>query len=172
MPDLAVALARWRVPLGFVVGAIALWLSRPTPFTVAAGLGVAIAGEVLRVWAAGHLVKGREVTRSGPYRRMRHPLYLGSTIMGIGLAIACARVSVALLIAGYLGTTLVAAIRTEEAWMRSAFGDRYDRAPERPAEGTIRRFSLERAMANREHRTVAGLVIVAALLAIKAVMRS
>ena len=40
------------------------------------------AGEALRIWAAGHLEKGREVTASGPYRWTRHPLYLGSTIIG------------------------------------------------------------------------------------------
>jgi hypothetical protein len=34
-----------------------------------AGLFVALAGEAsLRIWAAGHLEKSREVTRSGPYR--------------------------------------------------------------------------------------------------------
>ena len=32
---------------------------------------------------------------SGPYRFTRHPLYLGSTIIGVGLAIASASVVVA-----------------------------------------------------------------------------
>ena len=30
-----------------------------------------LAGEALRLWAAGHLEKGKEVTRSGPYRWVR-----------------------------------------------------------------------------------------------------
>ena len=41
----------------------------------------------MRVWAAGHLLKAREVTRSGPYRFVAHPLYLGSSLIGVGLAI-------------------------------------------------------------------------------------
>ena len=46
-----------------------------------------MAGECLRLWAAGHLEKSKEVTRSGPYRHTRHPLYLGSSIIGIGIAL-------------------------------------------------------------------------------------
>ena len=61
-------LARLRVPLGFGVGAVALGLAQPTSATVVAGAVIACAGEALRVWAAGHLIKSREVTSSGPYR--------------------------------------------------------------------------------------------------------
>ena len=42
------------------------------------------AGEALRMWAAGHLNKSREVTSSGPYRFVAHPLYVGSSMMGAG----------------------------------------------------------------------------------------
>ena len=61
-------LARRRVPLGFVTAVAALVLARPTWTTWRYGLLVALAGEAIRVWAAGHLEKSREVTRSGPYR--------------------------------------------------------------------------------------------------------
>src|SRR5690606_11817093 len=54
-------LARRRVPLGFVTAMLALVLARPTWTTWMAGLAVAIAGELIRVWAAGHLEKSREV---------------------------------------------------------------------------------------------------------------
>ena len=46
--------------------------------------------------------------------------------MGLGLAIACASVPVAVLIAIYLVTTLTAAIKSEEAFLRRTFGDQYD----------------------------------------------
>ena len=48
------------------------------------GGAIATAGELLRIWAAGHIEKGREITRSGPYGFVRHPLYLGSTGIGLG----------------------------------------------------------------------------------------
>jgi Phospholipid methyltransferase len=167
-------LARWRVSLGFVSGAAALWLAHPTVATLAAGAPIAIGGEALRVWAAGHLNKAREVTSSGPYRWFAHPLYVGSSIMGIGLAVASGSALVALLIAAYLAVTLTAAIKSEEAFLRRAFGGRYDvyrrggatGADHRPA--AERRFSAAQALANREHRTVAGVLIVMLLLLLKA----
>ncbi|HET7031631.1 MAG TPA: methyltransferase, partial [Casimicrobiaceae bacterium] len=81
-------LARRRVALGFVVGVATLVLARPTWRTWCVGLSIAAAGEALRIWAAGHLEKSREVTRSGPYRWTRHPLYVGSAIMAVGIVIA------------------------------------------------------------------------------------
>ncbi len=165
----AKALARRRVPLGFVCGGLVLWLSRPTSATLIAGFAIASVGEAIRFWAAGHLHKAREVTLSGPYRWVAHPLYLGSSVMGVGLSVASRSAPVAVLIALYLGATLMAAIRSEEAFLRRSFGDRYDRY-RRPGAGAPpdidegRRFSLAQAIANREHRAVVGLVLVLLLL--------
>jgi protein-S-isoprenylcysteine O-methyltransferase Ste14 len=167
-PRLTNVLSQWRVPLGFICGAAVLWLAKPTVRSVLVGSAVAVAGELLRIWAAGHLEKGQEVTRSGPYRFIRHPLYVGSTIVGAGAAIAAASVSIAALIAGYLVPTVVAAIRTEEAGMRAAFGDQYDAYVQSRGEPVERSFSLARAMKNKEYRAVAGLAVVAAILAMKA----
>ena len=169
---LAEALARRRVALGFVCGALVFWLAKPTGTTLVAGTAIAIAGECLRMWASGHLNKAREVTVSGPYRWSAHPLYVGSTVMGAGLAVASNSVTVAVVIALYLTVTLTAAIKNEEAFLRRTFGDRYDRyRHERPAvadEDARRQFSLAQAMANREHRALAGLAAAVLLLVLKA----
>ena len=161
-------LARRRVPIGFLAGIAALWLSDPTPRTLTIGAIVAAIGEAVRIWAAGHLEKGREVTSSGPYRLTRHPLYVGSTIIGVGLAIASASIVVALLVMIYLGVTLSAAIATEEAHLTEKFGGAYPEYREGRVAGVSRRFSAARAMKNREYRAVAGLLAVLALLTFKA----
>jgi protein-S-isoprenylcysteine O-methyltransferase Ste14 len=161
-------LARRRVPLGFLAGIGAVWLADPTPRMLTIGTIVAAIGEGVRIWAAGHLEKGREVTMSGPYRLTRHPLYLGSTIIGIGLAIASASVIVSLLVAIYLGVTVSAAIATEEAHLTAKFGDAYPEYREGLLPGVSRRFSAARAVRNREYRAVAGLLAVLALLSWKA----
>ena len=157
-------LARRRVALGFAAGAIALWLARPTRSSLALGAAVAIAGEMLRIWAAGHLEKGREVTSSGPYRWMRHPLYAGSTLVGIGLAIGAASWLVAVLVVSYLTITLTAAVATEEAELTRRFGEAYPAYREGRSSGLTRRFSFARAMRNREYRAVIGLAATLALL--------
>ncbi len=58
-------LARRRVALGFLAGAVAFVLAEPTSCSLVAGGAVALVGEAIRLWAAGHLDKGREVTMSG-----------------------------------------------------------------------------------------------------------
>ena len=163
-------LAKKRVPLGFVTT------------TWRFGLLVAVAGEAIRVWAAGHLEKGREVTSSGPYRWTGHPLYVGSSILALGVVIAAWSVLLAVVAAIYMGATITAAIRTEEAFLRRTFGDAYDNYQRSRglgadvqsadvAERSSRRFSLARVMRNREYRAVAGLVVGFALLALKVVVQ-
>jgi protein-S-isoprenylcysteine O-methyltransferase Ste14 len=169
------ALARLRVTLGFVFGAIVLALAHPTARSLGIGLGIAAVGEVLRIWAAGHLNKARELTTSGPYRWVGHPLYVGSSVMGVGLAIACASGTAATVIGAYLVTTLTAAVKSEETFLRRTFGDQYElyRESQRARRQTSgdaarRRFSLSLAMSNREYRAVTGFVIAVLLLVLKA----
>jgi hypothetical protein len=129
---------------------------------------VGLVGEGIRVWAAGHLYKSREVTSSGPYRYFAHPLYVGSSVMGVGLALASANLIAGALILVYLAITLRAAVRTEEALLRRRFGDQYDLYRQQRVVNRTRRFSLAQAMANREYRAVVGLVAAMLMLALKA----
>jgi protein-S-isoprenylcysteine O-methyltransferase Ste14 len=167
-PSHSIRVARWRVPLGFVFAAFALWLAQPTASTLVRGAAVATAGEALRIWAAGHLYKSREVTSSGPYRWFAHPLYVGSSIMGTGLALAANNAIVVLLVALYLVITLSAAVKSEEGFLRGAFAEEYDRYRRGTAKRTARRFSLAQARANREQRAILGLLLAMLLLFLKA----
>jgi protein-S-isoprenylcysteine O-methyltransferase Ste14 len=161
------ALVRRRVTLGFVVAGVALVLARPTWATWSAGLAVACAGEAIRIWAAGHLQKGREVTRSGPYRWTRHPLYVGSAIIALGVVIGARSALVALLGAAYIGITIPMAIRSEESFLQRTFGTTYDLYRRDEAPPMMRRFSLAHAWRNREYRAVLGLAGGFAILAAK-----
>lgn len=163
--------ARWRVPLGFAAVWLVLWLARPTPATLMVGLPIALLGQALRIWAAGHLEKSREVTSSGPYRITRHPLYAGSTLMGVGLAVASGHWAVAVIVGVYLAATLWAAIRTEEAYLRATFGATYDRYSAGQLPSVSRRFSVERALRNKEYRAPLGLLAVSLFLVWRAIGR-
>jgi len=160
-------LARWRVFLGFVFAAIVAWLATPSPQSFAIGAAIAIAGEAIRLWAAGHLEKSKEVTSSGPYRYTRHPLYMGSSLIGIGMAVIANNLIVALVVVAYLVLTLTAAMRSEEAHLREKFGDAYDAYAQKRAPSIERSFSWQRAIYNREHHTIAGLVAGLLLLSLK-----
>jgi protein-S-isoprenylcysteine O-methyltransferase Ste14 len=160
-------LARWRVTLGYVLGAAALWFADPTWTSLAIGAAVGAIGEAMRIWAAGHLEKGREVTTSGPYAVTRHPLYLGSSIMGAGFAIAAHSMPVAVVVFAYLAITIVAAVRSEEAHLTEKFGATYPAYRDGRAAPAPRRFSFARVWRNREYRAMLGLAAVFALLAVR-----
>jgi protein-S-isoprenylcysteine O-methyltransferase Ste14 len=167
MSDVSRVLARWRVRLGFLAAVVVLVLAQPTWRTWTAGLIVALIGECVRLWAAGHLEKGREVTRSGPYRFVRHPLYVGSVVIAGGVALAGHSIVVAMVVAVYMGLTINAAVRAEEAQLRDAFGSTYDDYRASRAAPMPRKFSVGRALRNREQRAIAGLLAGFALLALK-----
>ena len=165
-----IGVSRLRVTVGFGVAAAAFWLARPSWLSVGVGAAAALVGESLRVWAAGHLEKGKEVTTSGPYRWMRHPLYVGSSLLGAGFAVASRHPVAAALAVVYLAGSLSAAVRLEEATLRAKFGDLYDRYAAGTAEGTNRPYSLERARRNGEVQTVLGVLAALAILAMKVLL--
>ena len=160
-------LARQRVPLGFVTAVVTAVLAQPTWSSWQLGLMIAIVGELIRIWAAGHLEKGREVTRSGPYRWSAHPLYVGSSVMALGIVIAAHSVIVGVLAVAYMVATLTAAVLTEEAFLRGRFGGAYDEYRRSEGEEMSRRFSAARAWRNKEYRAVVGLLIGFGFLALR-----
>ncbi len=177
-------LARLLVLYAFV--GVLLAISRPTPALVAAGAAVAGAGEALRVWAAGHLVKSVRLVTSGPYAYTRNPLYLGRLLILTGLLIAArldVRANLALLAAAYALFFLYYLPRKERiegTRLRLRHGDafaRYARVVPRLLP-SWRRYPGEpggwsaRLMArNREPAVALGLLLVFGLLAWKSAGR-
>lgn len=159
--------AHRRVPLAFLAAAIAYWLARPTAASIGWGAVAGLPGEALRIWAAGHIDKAREVTRSGPYRFVSHPLYLGSTVLAIGFAVAAHDLRAALVVVVYLAATIPATIWREEAGLRARFGGVYDAGPRSDGPSDVRRFTIARVIANQEYRTIAGYVLALALMAVR-----
>jgi protein-S-isoprenylcysteine O-methyltransferase Ste14 len=157
-------LTRLRVPLGFAAAIVALALADPTMRSWWAGAAIAAIGELLRVWAAGHIEKSREITQSGPYRFVRHPLYLGSTLLGVGFVIAARHLAVAVLTLMYLSLTLTAAARSEEAHLDEKFEGAYSDYRSGVVGPATRTFSWSRVATNREYQAAAGLVAVFAFL--------
>jgi len=87
--------------------------------------------------------------------------------MGLGVAFAAGSFIVALLVGVYLAATLTAAINTEEAHLTEKFGATYPDYRDGKV-GAERRFSLARAIRNREYRALVGFVVVLSVLSLKA----
>lgn len=74
--------ATWLLALPF------LWFAAPTFCTYLAGGAVAMVGVAIRAWAAGTVQKNLRLATAGPYAFVRHPLYLGGLLIGLGLTLA------------------------------------------------------------------------------------
>jgi protein-S-isoprenylcysteine O-methyltransferase Ste14 len=69
-----------------VVGLVLM--ASPYGPTFVVGFALAGAGILLRVWGCGHLRKNRQLTTSGPYAHVQHPLYLGTFLITVGAIMA------------------------------------------------------------------------------------
>ena len=175
--------ARWRawashhrVHVGIFFALFYVAFSRPDATRLLAGALIVVLGEGIRVWACGYLVRNEELTRDGPYQMVRHPLYLGSLLIGLGLSLlaqhglAWAGSFAFLYLAFYLPAMYVAELR-----LQSLFGAEYQeyaveaprllprliprpRWDNPPSRGS---FSWSRAVTNQELRSA---VAMAALL--------
>jgi len=82
---------------------------------------------VLRAYAAGHLAKNQKLAMSGPYAWTRNPLYLGSSLMGTGFAVAGGSWILALACLVLFAGIYWPVIRREEDYLRREFGEDYIR---------------------------------------------
>jgi protein-S-isoprenylcysteine O-methyltransferase Ste14 len=166
--------SRYRVPAGWLAGALVLVLARPTLRSLLLGLPLVVFGEILRIWASGHIEKTKSLATGGPYSHSRNPLYVGNLLLGLGLAVASASPWVALWAVLYLLAFYPSVMREEEAFLARKFPGEY---PEwaravplfwprlRPGGPRGSRFEWSRVRANREWRTAVALPLLAALLA-------
>jgi protein-S-isoprenylcysteine O-methyltransferase Ste14 len=137
--------ARWGQFAGFRVAAILilLLLVRAKVFKGHAvthddwlegiGLAIFVAGLALAVWARLYLGRNwgtpmsqkdePELVTTGPYRKVRHPIYSGIILAMVGTAVA---ISVYWLIAvALLGTYFIYSAFMEERYMAGQFPDSY-----------------------------------------------
>lgn len=168
--------------------------ARPSPSSLAAGAFIAIIGLVIRAWASGHLKKNLELTTSGPYAHTRNPLYLGTFLLGTGVAVGGGTPWFVALFAAFYLLIYVPVMLAEAETLRGLFAEDYESyreqvplfvprfAPYRASStshdtgsyrsrlGNPRRFDLSLYLRHREYRAAFGFVVAYALLAAKLVI--
>jgi protein-S-isoprenylcysteine O-methyltransferase Ste14 len=162
-----------RVPFGTVLGIFFLWKMHPSVKSLWIGGVIALVGALLRLWAAGHIEKGKVLTQGGPYAFARNPLYLGSFFMAFGIIMAGQGYWLLLPFAAFFALFYLPVMRAEEQELLNGYGERFleysRRVPLfvpgfRKTAPNSSTFLWSRVFRNREHHTVAGLIIVEVIL--------
>lgn len=178
------AAQRIRVPAGFIFAVIFLYFSQPQMDFLLAGFALAAVGLAFRIWAAGHIEKGRSLATRGPYQWTRNPLYFGSFMMGLGFTLAAAKVWLMGFFLSLFFALYIPVMRGEEKELAQTFGSQYEPYRRRVPLFVLRfkadpsvsdqtqmnagcNFQWRRVILNREYHAVAGFVIMAVLLLAK-----
>jgi protein-S-isoprenylcysteine O-methyltransferase Ste14 len=168
---------RIRVPLGFALAVLYLWLARPTWVFIGYGTIAIVLGLLIRALASGHVRKNEALATTGPYAYTRNPLYLGSLLIGMGFAVAACSWGVALALVVLFFAIYLPVIRGEENFLRDKFSEFEEYARNVPrmvprftpylkAGESSRRFSMELYRKHREYNALVGtLLLLAALIA-------
>jgi protein-S-isoprenylcysteine O-methyltransferase Ste14 len=166
---------RIRVPVGFVVAALYVWLARPSWQSIIYGSVIVFPALLLRTAASGHVKKNQEVTSSGPYAYTRNPLYLGSMILMIGFGVAARNPWLAVALVITFIALYLPVVRVEEDYLRERFPEFESYAqrvpriiPRSRAQGTsTAAFSPELYRKHREYNAALGSVGMIILLVLK-----
>lgn len=167
---------RVRVPLGFGLAVLYLWLALPTWVSIAVGAVIAMLGLLLRAIASGHITKDSALTTTGPYAYTRNPLYMGSMLLATGFAVGSRSWWIALVMLLMFLLIYLPVIREEETYLRAQFPefDQYARHVPRFLP-RLRRwpgaapaaFSRERYLRHHEYNALVGAAVMLAALVAK-----
>ena len=164
--------ARSRVSVSILLAIAAGWLAQPTIESFALGLPLVLAGVALRGWAAGHLRKNQQLATSGPYARVRNPLYIGSLLAGVGFGICAADAVLLVAVLVVFAIWFLPVVGEEEGHIRNilpGYREYESRVPRflpalRPRYESSQRFEWGLYLANREYSALLGFVGFTAVL--------
>ncbi|MEQ1856428.1 MAG: isoprenylcysteine carboxylmethyltransferase family protein [Longimicrobiales bacterium] len=114
-----------RTKSAWVIAVPFFLLAGPSRASLAAGAFLSLVGLGIRGWSAGTIQKGEVLTVSGPYAYVRNPLYVGSFLIGGGLAVAGGSWLWLLLFLLFFVALYGPTVAAESARLTEQFGHRY-----------------------------------------------
>jgi len=115
-----------RQGVGLLLVLVCAWLTEPGEVRVLVGFGIAVIGELFRIYAAGSIFKNKQLATVGAYSLVRHPLYVGNILILAGFSLACGNLLVALLVLVFFGFYYPTAIRYEDTKLHKLFGEDWE----------------------------------------------
>ncbi len=179
LPVLPTLASRYRTGLSAVSAVAFLAFATPTPVSLKWGMVIILLGEVLRVWASGHIVKNDGITREGPYSLSRNPLYAGNFIIGTGFVVAAGNLWIAPFFLVFFAVLYSFTISYEEQFLQMMFPEEWESyrnsVPRFFSLGVLPNyvsgeFTWELVVKHREVRNLPALLIAAIILWLKYVL--
>jgi protein-S-isoprenylcysteine O-methyltransferase Ste14 len=172
---------RMIISAAFAAAVLVLADPRERPSLVAPGAALAALGCLIRLWGTGHLRKNKILATGGPYAHVRHPLYVGTffVVVGLGLMAGSVYVLYGLLPAALLIYFIYYAPkkeRVESDRLERRFGDefvRYRKAVRSyfprltPYPDRQGRFAFEGVLINREYLITIAVAFGVAVILVK-----
>ena len=78
---------RMLIAAAFAAALLVLATPDQRPYLVVPGAILAAIGSLIRIWGTGHLRKNKVLATGGPYAFVRHPLYVGTFFILVGLGL-------------------------------------------------------------------------------------
>ncbi len=138
------------------------------------GIGIIAIGSIIRVWAAGYLIKKNQLITAGPYRFIRNPLYFGSFLIGLGFCLMVNHPTLAICFTFLFLLVYFEQVSQEQIDLIRIYGKEYESycqkvpgfyprlfPPGIEANGS---FSWRQVWKNREYNAVAGVLFLLLLM--------
>jgi protein-S-isoprenylcysteine O-methyltransferase Ste14 len=167
-----------RIAISLFCSLVLLLLASPSWLSLMIGSLIVMAGAALRTWSSGYVKKNMELSMDGPYAHVRHPLYVGNFLLGLGFSVMANRWFLVLAFLVIFYVLYASVIHEEERILRQTFGRAYAEYSKKvptfiPSFGRrgpqTGRFTWELVRQHREHQTWLGILGGICLLAAKMV---
>lgn len=114
----------YRQSMAIVLFIVYALIATPPAGVIALSAGIIVVlGALVRVWAAGVVMKNEQLATSGPYAHVRHPLYVGN-ILGVGgMTVITGTWWAYLVTALFFWMFYPTTIKYEDAKLENIFGD-------------------------------------------------
>jgi protein-S-isoprenylcysteine O-methyltransferase Ste14 len=118
------------IPLILILAVV----SRREPVWFLVGVGVALVGETIRIWALRHAgpktrshrkIRVDDLVVTGPYSIVRNPLYVGNLFLSLGVCLASGRPSLIVILGIVFVLQYAFIVRAEEDFLEGELGDAY-----------------------------------------------
>ena len=115
-----------RQSIGVILVVLFAVFAKPNLYLFILGCLLVLDGLLIRLYASGFVLKNKELSTSGPYAYVRHPLYTGNILILSGMSFATGFISAFVISIIFFWFYYPTAIEYEDRKLKSLFPETWD----------------------------------------------